>query len=132
MKKLCYPLLILLMVLFTQCEEVDPFVRFFTFQNNSSEDILLRISTNCADTLLPEDCIEAYGVYRAGQSTDVTYQLSFIEELLTNDVLTLFAYDYKMFAYTPFDSVRHNHLELRRYELTREWLEEHDWTVVYP
>ena len=25
-----------------------------------------------------------------------------------------------------------NHLELKRYELTKDWSEEHNWTITYP
>lgn len=132
MKKLSILLLIFMSMSLAQCEKEDEFTRFITFRNNSARDILLRISTNYPDTMLPKDCIEVYEVFRAGQSTDAVFLQSYIKKILMNDVLILFVYDYKTFAYTPFDSVRINHLELSRYELTREWLDEHDWTVVYP
>jgi len=44
-------------------------------------------------------------------------------------------YSYLHLPYPDIDSLKQRNfrpIELRRYELTREWLEEHDWTVVYP
>ena len=33
---------------------------------------------------------------------------------------------------TLYEQLPKAHIELKRYELTREWLEQHDWTVTYP
>ncbi len=34
--------------------------------------------------------------------------------------------------YDTKDTIRKYNMVLRHYELTRKWLEEHNWTVTYP
>lgn len=44
--------------------------------------------------------------------------------------LYVFEIDSLQYFTQSFDSILTS--EFRRYELTKEWMEEHDWTVTYP
>ena len=49
-----------------------------------------------------------------------------------NPILQVFIYNKTTMNTIPWDSVRSQSHPLRRYEVTREWMEEHDWTITYP
>lgn len=118
------------MFLLSQCDywpEEYPFLRFV---NRSGVDVAVRISTEYPDTLIND-----YGFKRCSQhdTTELTTHFPIEELFAMNDTIQLIVLDWYHFRenyYVSFDSLNRN--ILRRYELTREWLEEHDWTVVYP
>lgn len=108
-----------------------PFLRFV---NRSGINVEVLISTEYPDTLIHDwggkTCLSQ-------DTTELTTHFPLDELFEQNSVIQLIVFDYYHIrehisgeAITFLDSLNRN--ILRRYELTREWLDEHDWTVVYP
>ena len=113
---------------------------FCSFMNNSDDTLVVAVATNYPDTILP--------YYDVGRKICLPRQKTAIDLADSRkalfkkaSVIQLFVYDkndldaFVTKYYPDVDSMgyyRYQHFELRRYELTRDWLEEHDWTVTYP
>ena len=117
-----------------QVEEYEVIV----FNNSSDDTICIHFSLDYPDTLSP---IPRRKITRflPHQSIVITSLSSRTELFAKTKVIQAFVYRAKDINnivdefHGKTDSVlRERHIELRRYELSREWLEEHDWTVVYP
>lgn len=120
-----------------QCEEVGPTVRFLTIQNNSDMAIYTYLDDTYPDTFLTHQI--ASEVCQPHQTVTLLTHYSQTDIFDRNPIIQLFVMDVNdvmNFFKTDDDSVGYKfpyaHLELKRYELTREWLEQHDWTVTYP
>lgn len=108
---------------------------FITFRNNSDDTLSLYINYDYPDTVLRKYLDVGSGLPH--QETNVRTSAS-REHLFKNyRVVQIFVYKTKdvMFFYKTHnlnEPLGGNHLELKRYELTKDWSEEHNWTITYP
>jgi len=108
---------------------------FITFRNNSDDSLSLYINYDYPDTVLRKYLDVGCGIPH--QETNVSAYAN-REHLFKNHlVVQIFVYKtndvkdfYKTHDYN--EPLGGHHLELKRYELTREWLEEHNWIIDYP
>ena len=131
-------------LLFVQCGwlTMEPAgINLLKFKNNSDIDLRINVlGETYPDTLYPAH--RAWGdEINAHESTDIWVpclkngqEVGTREEYLADyPIVQIFVLDDKLRKQKiPLDTIRAYNMILRRYELTREWLEEHDWTVVYP
>ncbi len=106
--------------------------KFCSFDNNSDTTYFyIALSTDYPDTLYHwEDgyWIRCNLFYRGQDISFADPPEHYFEK---NKVLQLFLfYDDRVWNYE--DSAKWSKQFLRRYEFTREWMEEHDWTITYP
>ena len=107
---------------------------FITIDNQSDKEILLFYTFDYPDTTLYRE--HFYPARNDGptppHTKEVAYCKSTRQEVFgMNPIVQIFVVDYKQWRDNSLPSeVRWSYL--RRYELTRKWLEEHDWTVTYP
>jgi hypothetical protein len=141
MKKYCISILITSFVLlFSQCVPVmDPDgMHFCQFVNNSDITIgVIMSGREYPDTLYPlgkgygwEFAPHKKGDYIISHYLD--YNKTRDEYLKEFPIVQVFVIDYDLCGKVAPDTIRKYNMVLRRYELTREWLEEHNWTVTYP
>lgn len=142
MKKTYFTLLITSFVLlFCQCGPIymdPPGMHFCQFVNNSDMTIgVIMSGREYPDTLFPWGY--AYGdEFGPNEKNDYTishykdYQKTRDEYLNEFPIIQVFVIDYNLCGKISPDTIRKYNMVLRRYELTRKWLEEHDWTVTYP
>lgn len=104
---------------------------FVTISNNSERDIVVRMSLNYPDTILPRDCIYEYYIFHPNDVHTIR-RLEDENYFKINPVVQLFVYDYKTMVSTDFDTLRLNSMELKRYELSRERLEKCSSYITYP
>lgn len=132
-------------VLFTVLQCTGPFIETFdepqklvTFKNDSKDSITVQLSNSYPDTICPPFSNVLGGCLCPPlQQEDVLVYEDPNELLNKYPVIQVFVFKsstVKEFFDTHriFDPIGKYHLELKRYELTREWLEAHDWTVTYP
>ena len=116
-------------------------INLLKFKNNSDIDLRINVlGETYSDTLYPAH--RAWGdEIIAHESEDIWVSclkngqgVGTREEYLADyPIVQIFVLDDKLRKQKiPLDTIRAYNMILRRYELTREWLEEHDWTVVYP
>ena len=126
----------------TSCDNLEwgPWRKFVTIQNNSDKTLLIGMGQDYPNTskitYSKEDKCPPY------QSIDYITAYYRDELFRENPVVELFIFDCDdLDAYYANDKVPLQVLIeqlpkadilLKRYELTREWLEQHDWTVTYP
>lgn len=131
-----------IIMVFIGCDdsEFGPWHKFVTIQNNSDRHLIIGISVDYPNTskiaLSKADTCPPY------QSADYIVGFYRNELFEMNPIIELYIYDrYDIAAYYANDKVPLQDLIeqlpkadilLKRYELTREWLEQHDWTVTYP
>ena len=107
---------------------------FITFDNQSDKEVLLCYTFDYPDSTLYRDHFYPAhdNVSTPPHTKKVAYCESTRKEIFSmNSIVQIFVVDYKQWSnYSIPDEVRWSYL--RRYELTREWLEKHNWTVTYP
>lgn len=109
-------------------------IPFITIDNQSDKEILLCYTFDHPDTTLYRD--HFYPAKNNGPTPPYTKEVAYCkstrkEVFGMNPIVQIFVLDYKQWTnYKLSDEERWSYL--RRYEFTREWLEEHDWTVTYP
>ena len=105
------------------------------FNNQSADTLIVAISTNYPDTIYPyidgstfpyTNMILPYKTGNIEFSSGRKYAFD------KYPVIQLFVFRLGDYLGRTEEDLHKAHLALRRYELTREWLEEHDWTVTYP
>lgn len=145
MKVIRFLVSLLPIFLFTQCELMfrgdGPF-DFCDFRNESEDTLTFCMSRDYPDTMMTawqstyhrNDC-------PPGEAIRIECEFNRKDMFEEYPIIQLFVYkksefySYLKLPYPDIDSLEQRNfrpIELRRYELTREWLEEHDWTVVYP
>lgn len=143
MKKLFFLSLLSLVLINSSCNFLAEtlWYDFGYFENNTDDSLTIYTNTYYPDTILPQYNNASHDVCPPHQRVTIETDNSRRAMFKKNRIIQLFVYKthdittYMISHYPPIDSMynfRFQHLELRRYELTREWLEEHDWTVVYP
>lgn len=136
--------ILLATLLFASCWRIADVLSYdpnelLTFQNNSGDTLMIAISLDYPDTLYPRrirGCYEPVGPHES-RTLDLGHTR---EEAFSNPILQLFVYNWSQFMSFSREqretdikgSIRWSNMELRRYELTKEWMEEHNWTVTYP
>lgn len=145
MKKGIFSLVIccsVVLVFLTSCDNLEwgPWRKFVTIQNNSDKTLLIGMSLDYPNTskimYSKEDKCPPH------QSTDYITAYYPSELFRENPIVELFIFDCddldayyandKVPITTLYEQLPKAHIELKRYELTHEWLEQHDWTVTYP
>ena len=112
-------------------------MEFCTVVNNSNKIVSVVISgREFPDTLYPLGYgMDEYAPHETSSfyiSDHRDYWKSRDQYLNEFPVIQVFIVDAKTLLEQEEVSIREHHLILRRYELTRKWLEQHNWTVVYP
>ena len=128
-------LLIICPTLLISClfaEEIGPGEPFITFYNNSDKTVCLLYTHNYPDTTITKEDnpnFDSEGIPPHTHRLAYSY-LSRKQVFRRNYIVQIYVLDWdKTRSKLPFEE-RFSYL--RRYELTRKWLEEHDWTVTYP
>ena len=102
------------------------------FYNNSDKTVCLLYTHNYPDTTITKEDnpnFDSEGIPPHTHRLAYSY-LSRKQVFRRNYIVQIYVLDWdKTRSKLPFEE-RFSYL--RRYELTREWLEEHDWTVTYP
>lgn len=134
-----YPVIFVLLSIFilSSCAwmgEDKSGVPFIALNNQSDETVMLIYKFDYPDTML-------YHTYSLIAWDDLPIPphkkrvancaLTREEVFSLNPIVQIFVVDYKKRYNSKLPEEERN-AYLRRYELTREWLEEHDWTVTYP
>ena len=105
------------------------------FVNQSADTLIVAVTINYPDTIYPyiDDSTFPYS------NTILPYQKGNIEYSFSREyafekypVIQFFVFRLQDYLSHTEEELHNGHYELRRYELTREWFKEHDWTVVYP
>lgn len=112
-------------------------MEFCTVVNNSNKIVSVVISgREFPDTLYPLGYgMNEYAPHETSSfyiSGHRDYWKSRDQYLNEFPVIQVFIVDAKTLLEQKEVYIREHHLILRRYELTRKWLEQHNWTVVYP
>lgn len=105
------------------------------FANQSDDTLIVAVATNCSDSIYPyiDDSTFPYtNTIFPYQTGNIEYPLSRKYAFDKYPVIQFFVFRLRDYLGYTQEELHNGHYELRRYELTREWLEEHDWTVVYP
>ena len=146
MKKLFFSALLFFacVTLFTQCNwlfdiTMEPAgMELLTFDNRSDQRLwIIACGEEYPDTLYPfgHGGGNEYSPHEKS-SIWLNYGIdefpSRLDYLAKYPIIQVFVVDHETRMTFSTDTIRARNLVLRRYELTREWLEEHDWTVVYP
>ncbi len=114
---------------------------FCTFTNNSNDTLVIYTNTHYPDTILPpynntsEDFCPPHHTITIGtvNRRETMFKKNSVIQAFVYKWSDILAFRKKQPAVVDsLFNIGPYHLELRRYELTREWLDEHDWTVVYP
>lgn len=104
---------------------------FVTIANNSERDIVVRMSLNYPDTILPKDCIYEYYIFHP-KDVHTIRRLEDNNYFKISPVVQLFVYDYMTMVSTDFDTLRLNSMELKRFELTKELLKDLNAIITFP
>ena len=117
------------MILCCSCDEW-PEYDWLTVNNKSQDTLLIFFSVNYPDTLYPEEwfhwgLIPPDTVLSVRSYDERDYPFSY------NSIVQLFIYNKTIFDQIPWES-RRLARPLRRYEVTRPWMDEHGWTITYP
>lgn len=106
------------------------------FSNNSDDTLIVFDSILYPDTIFPyydERQLRAdYYIIPPHRTNDIDYPASRTYIYKKISALQLFVYNYSVVKHLDGTDLRDSKYLLRRYELTKEWMEEHDWTVTYP
>ena len=106
------------------------------FNNNSDDTLLVFDSEFYPDTIFPyydERQLRAeFYIVPPHSISDLNSPVSRKYFYERTYALQLFVYNYSVVRLMDASDLRKNEYLLRRYELTKEWMEEHDWTVTYP
>ena len=139
-QKGCLIIIFLSIFMFIQCDhfplvEPNDNYDFITFRNNSDDTLSLYINYDYPDTVLRKYLDVGCGL--PNQETNVSAYADREHLLKNHRVVQIFVYKTKdvMAFYKTHDlnePLGGNHLELMRYELTKDWLEENNWTIEYP
>lgn len=119
------------------CEDDEKYVYypFVTFENRTGITLAVCTSLEYPDTFLTPWAKRSMHTISNG-TDEIRLPLPKDEIFAKTDRVQLFIYDQNVLTEAELDKsptpIKDRHLELRRYELTRDWLEEHNWTVVYP
>lgn len=107
---------------------------FITLDNQSDKEVLICYTFDYPDTTLYRDRFSPprdVGPTPPHTKGYVYCKLKRDEIFRMNSIVQIFVLDYKQWRDNSLPpEVRWSYL--RRYELTRKWLEENDWTVTYP
>ena len=115
------------------------FFPLMTFENNSNMTVRVVPSLEYPDTLPP--AYQKYHYYIDWYAPHVKGEFDFItkrEKVFKNyPVIQFFIYDVSEYNTLDETELRERELDqklklLHRYEVTRGWMEEHDWTITYP
>ena len=129
MKKAYYLLLALpLLLMSTKCDDYDPETACI-FRNESQDTIAVVVSEEYPDTLYPMNPRNIYSYIMPGDYQGITvdyhdwnYQKDY--------VLQLFVYDHSIPKFGTY--LRDKHVELARYQLTKEKIKALQGVVIYP
>ncbi len=140
MKKTVILITPLLIILFSSmmCENdvKSPYYTFVTFENRTGLRLEVCTSLDYPDTLLSDEAHYTTNTVDCNASEEIKLPYSRGEIFAKTAIVQLFVFDHNVLIEAELDKsqvpIRDRHLELRRYELSREWLEEHNWTVTYP
>jgi len=126
--------------IFIQCDHF-PLVEdlgnyeFIIFRNNCDDTLVLYVNYQYPDTLMAQNGDVGIGIPHQDSKIEAYASRKYIFK--NHQIIQLFIYkldDVTEFYknHHPNDPLGGNHLELKRYELTKDWLEEHNWTITYP
>ncbi len=140
MKKLLFfTISLIAMLIMPQCGSLD-FLEtdfdLFTFRNTSSDSLICVVNYEYPDTLIPLiGQLERY----VPPLKDTTYAYHDTRKNFFKKYSSIRVYVFLLDNYDDFystheatENILKYNIEKKRYELTREWLEQHDWTVTYP
>lgn len=119
--------------LFTGCVICFFDVPFFSFENNSDKFVEVLLTLDYPDTTITSDDTWRYShVYGSHVKGDFLFSMLRDNAFKRYPTIQLYVFEIDSLQYyrQSFDSILTS--ELRRYELTKEWMEEHNWTVTYP
>lgn len=109
-----------------------------TFANQSNRDVCIIISgREYPDTLYPQGYgigieVHAQDESEAYISHHLDYWKTREQYLEEFPIIQLFVVDREIARNKRPSTIRAHKLILRRYEISREWLEQHNWRIVYP
>jgi len=140
MKKfVLFVLLAIAAVMMTQCDVnliPERYLVLFTFRNNSSDSLVYVVNYEYPDTLIP---YVGYWAEYAPPLKDTIYNYENSRKYFFNHYSYIHIYVFIMKDWYQFydthelnENILKYNLHKKSYELTKEWLEQHDWTVTYP
>ena len=111
---------------------------FITIHNNSDIELYVYLDDGYPDTFLTHHLASTLCQPHQSASLEIDADRNafFSDRNSIAQVFIMNADSVSAFFKSDDDSLGfkfpYAHLELKRYELTRDWLEQHDWTVTYP
>ena len=134
--------IIFALLFFSNCSLIGDFffpydyAPIFTLRNNSTDSLVIVVDYNYPDTSMAKS---RWHYAWPPQKDTIYFERDNDRETIfkRNSVVQIFAFKFKDWItfYTANDldvNIVDYHIPYKRYELTREWLEQHDWTVTYP
>jgi len=126
-KILWLPVLFILFIA-TKCEKYSE--NYITIKNNSNTDIYYLPSFSYPDTLLKQSEYPPAGNKISKHSEDKNITGSPFFEM--NKTLIIFIFDADTVEKVPWDTIVKKYYILKRYEVTKQDMENMDWTITYP
>lgn len=129
---------VIFLLLVSSCHFVDKWVPFFTFKNNTNQTLGLIIRHSPPEVPYSrKDILYDMWMYPGEQPFDVWYgDVNILKAFEEYPKLYLYIFDRDTLWQYYDDAIEYklieNRRELKMIELTKEYMESHNWTVTYP